>query len=89
MTREWTPERADAVAGRLGLRLGPDHWRVIAGARELSVAAGGPLDLQHLAAHVAMSTQALFALFPAPVPETLAAISGVGLGASVSRRRVT
>lgn len=74
---EWTPERAESIAERLGIRLGADHWRVIACARELRVMTRLPLDVSVLAARVEMEVDRIHALFPGPVPETLRALAGL------------
>jgi len=79
MTRDWTPERAGVVASGLGVRLGPEHWRVIAGARELSATAHEVPSLERLAEHLGMASEQLAALFPPPIQRSLWAIAGVGI----------
>lgn len=75
--QEWTPERAEATADALGLRLGSAHWRVIGCARELWSGTRGDLDLDALAARAAMPLASVRALFREPLVERLRAIAGI------------
>jgi hypothetical protein len=75
--QEWTPERAEATAAALGLRLGAVHWRVIGCARELWSGTRGTVDLDALAAWAGISPANLAALFREPVADRLRAIAGI------------
>lgn len=74
---EWTPDRADAVARRLGIVLGPDQWRVIACARELEATAPGHVHLDDLTRRLGKELTELRALFPEPLLDTLVALAGL------------
>jgi sulfur relay (sulfurtransferase) DsrC/TusE family protein len=74
---EWTPDRADVVARRLGIVLGPDQWRVIACARELEATAPGHVRLDDLTSRLGKELREIRALFPEPLLDTLIALAGL------------
>jgi tRNA 2-thiouridine synthesizing protein E len=61
---QWTPEIGEAIAEEVGLRLTPDHWKVITFCREDAAREGQPPGLRRIAKLSGVATKELYALFP-------------------------
>lgn len=77
MFREWSPERAEALARLAGLGgLGERHWRVIASAREDAARRGRAPRLRRIQALTGLAAGELRLLFPGETEALITRIAG-------------
>jgi len=74
---QWTPEIGEAIADDLGLKLTPDHWRVITFCREDAAREGQPPGLRRIAKLSGVGTKELYALFPKGPGKLAARVAGL------------
>jgi TusE/DsrC/DsvC family sulfur relay protein len=73
----WTPEIGEAIADEIGLRLTPEHWKVIAFCREDAAREGQPPGLRRIAKLSGVGTKELYALFPKGPGKLAARVAGL------------
>lgn len=61
---QWTPEIGEAIAGEIGLKLTPEHWKVITFCREDAAREGQPPGVRRISKLSGVGTKELYALFP-------------------------
>lgn len=74
---QWTPEIGEAMADEIGLRLTPDHWKVITFCREDAAREGQPPGLRRIAKLSGVGTKELYALFPKGPGKLAARVAGL------------
>lgn len=74
---QWTPEIGEGIAEELGMRLTPDHWRVITFCREDAAREGQPPGLRRISKLSGVGTKALYALFPKGPGKLAARVAGL------------
>jgi TusE/DsrC/DsvC family sulfur relay protein len=73
----WTPEIGEAIAEEVGLRLTPEHWRVITFCREDAAREGQPPGLRRISKLSGVGTKELYALFPKGPGKLAARVAGL------------
>jgi tRNA 2-thiouridine synthesizing protein E len=74
---QWTPDVGEAIAEEVGIRLTPDHWKVIAFCREDAAREGQPPGLRRIAKLSGVGTKELYALFPKGPGKLAARVAGL------------
>jgi TusE/DsrC/DsvC family sulfur relay protein len=74
---QWTPEIGEAIADDIGLKLTPDHWRVITFCREDAAREGQPPGLRRISKLSGVATKELYALFPKGPGKLAARVAGL------------
>lgn len=74
---QWTPEVGEAIADEVGVRLTPEHWRVITFCREDAARQGQPPGLRRISKLSGVGTKELYALFPKGPGKLAARIAGL------------
>jgi TusE/DsrC/DsvC family sulfur relay protein len=74
---QWTPDIGEAIADEIGLRLTPEHWRVITFCREDAAREGQPPGLRRIAKLSGVGTKELYALFPKGPGKLAARVAGL------------
>jgi TusE/DsrC/DsvC family sulfur relay protein len=74
---QWTPEIGEALADEIGLRLTPDHWKVITFCREDAAREGQPPGLRRISKLSGVGTKELYTLFPKGPGKLAARIAGL------------
>jgi TusE/DsrC/DsvC family sulfur relay protein len=74
---EWTPEIGEAIAEEIGLKLTPDHWKVITFCREDAAREGQPPGLRRISKLSGVGTKELYALFPKGPGKLAARVAGL------------
>jgi tRNA 2-thiouridine synthesizing protein E len=74
---QWTPDVGEAIAEEVGVRLTPDHWKVIAFCREDAAREGQPPGLRRISKLSGVGTKELYALFPKGPGKLAARIAGL------------
>lgn len=86
MFEDWSPERAEALACRAGLRsLGEWHWKVIAAAREDAARSGRVPQLFRIQEITGLAAGELERLFPGDAGALITRIAGFERPASAGR----
>jgi tRNA 2-thiouridine synthesizing protein E len=75
--KQWTREIGEAIAGEVGVALGPTHWRVIDFARADFAERGEAPGPRRITAQTGVTTKELYALFPKGPGKLAARIAGV------------
>lgn len=74
---QWTPEIGEAIAEEVGVRLTPDHWKVITFCREDAAREGQPPGLRRISKLSGVGTKELYALFPKGPGKLAARVAGL------------
>jgi TusE/DsrC/DsvC family sulfur relay protein len=74
---EWTPEIGEGIADEIGMRLTPEHWRVITFCREDAAREGQPPGLRRISKLSGVGTKELYALFPKGPGKLAARVAGL------------
>lgn len=74
---QWTPDVGEAIAEEHGLRLTPEHWKVLTFCREDAVREGQPPGLRRISKLSGVGTRELYALFPKGPGKLAALIAGL------------
>jgi tRNA 2-thiouridine synthesizing protein E len=74
---QWTPDIGEAIAEELGLKLTPDHWKVITFCREDAAREGQPPGLRRISKLSGVGTKELYALFPKGPGKLAARVAGL------------
>jgi TusE/DsrC/DsvC family sulfur relay protein len=74
---QWNPEIGEAIAEEIGLRLTPEHWKVITFCREDAAREGQPPGLRRIAKLSGVGTRELYALFPKGPGKLAARVAGL------------
>lgn len=74
---QWTPDVGEAIADELGLRLTPEHWKVIGFCREDAAREGQPPGLRRISKLSGVGTKELYALFPKGPGKLAARVAGL------------
>jgi TusE/DsrC/DsvC family sulfur relay protein len=74
---QWTPDIGEAIADEIGLRLTPDHWKVITFCREDAAREGQPPGLRRISKLSGVGTKELYALFPKGPGKLAARVAGL------------
>ena len=74
---QWTPEIGEAIADEIGLRLTPDHWKVITFCREDAAREGQPPGLRRISKLSGVGTKELYTLFPKGPGKLAARVAGL------------
>lgn len=74
---QWTPEIGQAIADEVGLKLTPEHWKVIAFCREDAAREGQPPGLRRISKMSGVGTKELYALFPKGPGKLAARVAGL------------
>ena len=74
---QWTPEIGEAIAREIGLKLTPEHWRVITFCREDAAREGQPPGLRRISKLSGVGTKELYALFPKGPGKLAARVAGL------------
>jgi TusE/DsrC/DsvC family sulfur relay protein len=74
---QWTPDVGEAIADEIGLRLSPEHWKVIAFCREDAAREGQPPGLRRISKLSGVGTKELYALFPKGPGKLAARVAGL------------
>lgn len=74
---QWSPEVGEAIAEEIGLRLTPEHWKVITFCREDAAREGQPPGLRRISKVSGVSTKELYALFPKGPGKLAARVAGL------------
>jgi TusE/DsrC/DsvC family sulfur relay protein len=74
---QWTPDIGEAIADEVGLRLTPDHWKVITFCREDAAREGQPPGLRRISKLSGVGTKELYALFPKGPGKLAARVAGL------------
>ena len=74
---QWTPEIGEGIAEEVGLRLTPDHWKVITFCREDAAREGQPPGLRRISKLSGVGTKELYALFPKGPGKLAARVAGL------------
>lgn len=74
---EWTPEIGEGIADEIGVRLTPDHWKVITFCREDAAREGQPPGLRRISKLSGVGTKELYALFPKGPGKLAARVAGL------------
>jgi TusE/DsrC/DsvC family sulfur relay protein len=74
---QWTPEVGEGIADEIGLRLTPEHWKVITFCREDAAREGQPPGLRRISKVSGVGTKELYALFPKGPGRLAARVAGL------------
>ena len=74
---EWTPDIAEAISDEIGLRLTPEHWKVITFCREDAAREGQPPGLRRISKLSGVGTKELYTLFPKGPGKLAARVAGL------------
>lgn len=74
---DWTFEIAECLALESGIKLTPDHWRIVNWVREDFVCRGKRATLDEVLAHLHIDRSFLLTLFPDAPDATIARIAGI------------
>jgi TusE/DsrC/DsvC family sulfur relay protein len=74
---EWTPEIGEGIADEIGMRLTPEHWKVITFCREDAAREGQPPGLRRISKLSGVGTRELYALFPKGPGKLAARVAGL------------
>jgi TusE/DsrC/DsvC family sulfur relay protein len=74
---EWTPEIGEGIADEIGVRLTPEHWKVITFCREDAAREGQPPGLRRISKQSGVGTKELYALFPKGPGKLAARVAGL------------
>ena len=74
----WTPEIAEAIAGKLGITLTDRHWVVLNFVRDEFKTRGEPPTLRRITKSTDVDTKEIYALFPGGPAKTASRIAGLG-----------
>ena len=74
---QWTPEIGEGIAEEIGVRLTPDHWKVITFCREDAAREGQPPGLRRISKLSGVGTKELYALFPRGPGKLAARVAGL------------
>jgi tRNA 2-thiouridine synthesizing protein E len=74
---QWTPGIGEAIADEIGLRLTPEHWKVITFCREDAAREGQPPGLRRISKLSGVGTKELYALFPKGPGKLAARVAGL------------
>ncbi len=74
---QWTPEIGEGIAEEIGVRLTPDHWKVITFCREDAAREGQPPGLRRISKLAGVGTKELYALFPKGPGKLAARVAGL------------
>src|SRR5574341_853758 len=74
---EWSPDVAEAIAEEAGIRLTPEHWKVITFCREDAAKEGQPPGLRRISKLSGVGTKELYALFPKGPGKLAARVAGL------------
>jgi dissimilatory sulfite reductase related protein len=74
---QWTPEIGDAIAEEIGLKLTPEHWKVLTFCREDAAREGQPPGLRRISKLSGVGTKELYALFPKGPGKLAARVAGL------------
>lgn len=74
---QWTPDIGEAIADEIGLKLTPEHWKVITFCREDAAREGQPPGLRRISKVSGVGTKELYALFPKGPGKLAARVAGL------------
>ncbi len=74
---QWTPEVGEAIAAEVGIKLSPEHWKVLTFCREDFARQGASPGLRRIAQNTGVEIKALYQLFPKGPGKLAAKIAGV------------
>jgi TusE/DsrC/DsvC family sulfur relay protein len=74
---QWTPEIGEAIAEEIGLKLTPEHWKVITFCREDAAREGQPPGLRRISKLSGVGMKELYALFPKGPGKLAARVAGL------------
>jgi len=74
---EWSDGAAVAIAGGLGIEMGPRHWQVVHFARDEYRVTGHSPNIRRLTIGAGVPTKELYQLFPRAPAKTVARIAGL------------
>jgi TusE/DsrC/DsvC family sulfur relay protein len=74
---QWTPEIGEAIAEEVGLKLTPEHWKVITFCREDAAREGQPPGLRRISKLSGVGMKELYALFPKGPGKLAARVAGL------------
>ena len=73
----WTPEIGEAIAEEIGLKMTPEHWKVITFCREDAAREGQPPGLRRISKLSGVGMKELYALFPKGPGKLAARVAGL------------